>query len=361
MLKDRELVIDDPAYPGGGPVGIEPTGHLQDWWYFVKQNPMWEELVFTFIVLPGEFAYVSWLHIATECVMDCYREGDPAFWPPQWEHDVAIDIYAGQTLCYEKLFVNASYWEDCGLSSVMDTFCIHGYTTGGWEVTGDVDLCFEMDPGYGDYYDICVTAPCEVSICDYDTLYVMAGYCYSCFKGVYCAPECPDACEPFFAGPAYSSLDTLVFHIVQAPPAMYIMQDSLYFVDQGQTAAYVPFLLCNGDPCAPPTTYGYNIVQKGHIPGPGTVGGTKDVAGGECEPVYMVLDAGTALVCTYDTLTIIAWTTTPPILYDTCVQLVHVKEPSEVPLFTAPVVTILVLAMILAAAVFMRRRAVSRA
>jgi hypothetical protein len=32
-----------------------------------------------------------------------------------------------------------------------------------------------------------------------------------------------------------------------------------------------------------------------------------------------------------------------------------------VPLFTVPVVTILVLALILAAAVFMRRRAVSRA
>jgi hypothetical protein len=48
-------------------------------------------------------------------------------------------------------------------------------------------------------------------------------------------------------------------------------------------------------------------------------------------------------------------------VYDTCVQIIHIVEPEPVPLFTVPVVTILVLALILAAAVFMRRRAVSRA
>jgi hypothetical protein len=67
-------------------------------------------------------------------------------------------------------------------------------------------------------------------------------------------------------------------------------------------------------------------------------------------------------VCTYDTLTIIVWSLAgPTIWYDTCVQRVHVVTPVPVPLFTVPVVTILVLALILAAAVFMRRRAVSRA
>jgi hypothetical protein len=48
-------------------------------------------------------------------------------------------------------------------------------------------------------------------------------------------------------------------------------------------------------------------------------------------------------------------------LSDTCVQVIHVVEPSSVPLFTVPVVTILVLALILAVAIFMRRRAVNRA
>jgi hypothetical protein len=38
-----------------------------------------------------------------------------------------------------------------------------------------------------------------------------------------------------------------------------------------------------------------------------------------------------------------------------------VIEPIPVPLFTTPVVTVLVLAMILAAAVFLRRRAAGRA
>ena len=46
-------------------------------------------------------------------------------------------------------------------------------------------------------------------------------------------------------------------------------------------------------------------------------------------------------------------------IYDTCVQAIVVVEAVPVPLFTRPVVTIMVLAMILAAAVVMRRRATS--
>ena len=47
--------------------------------------------------------------------------------------------------------------------------------------------------------------------------------------------------------------------------------------------------------------------------------------------------------------------------YDTCVQLIHIVDPVPVPLFSAPVVTILVLAMLLTAAVLMRRRAANKA
>jgi hypothetical protein len=60
-------------------------------------------------------------------------------------------------------------------------------------------------------------------------------------------------------------------------------------------------------------------------------------------------------------LTIIAWDAATGTVYDTCVQVVHVVEPVPVPLFTTPVVTILVLAMILAAAVIMKRTAISKA
>ena len=153
---------------------------------------------------------------------------------------------------------------------------------------------------------------------------------------------------------------TLIFHVVAAPPALFVMQDSLFEITFGQTAAYVPFDVCNGDPCAPPTLYGYSITAAGvNIPGAQS-GSDISVNGGECEPVYWIGDAGATPPCTYETLTIIVWTTAPPIVYDTCVQLVHVIERKSVPLFTAPVVTILVLAMILSAAVLMRRRAVSK-
>jgi hypothetical protein len=85
-------------------------------------------------------------------------------------------------------------------------------------------------------------------------------------------------------------------------------------------------------------------------------GGSVSVSGGECKDIYGIVDAGTAITCTYDTLSIVVWSTTPPALYDTCVQVIHVVEPTSVPMFTPPVVAILVLALILIAAIFMRRR-----
>ncbi|MDD3642125.1 MAG: hypothetical protein PHQ19_01475, partial [Candidatus Krumholzibacteria bacterium] len=83
--------------------------------------------------------------------------------------------------------------------------------------------------------------------------------------------------------------------------------------------------------------------------------GQVTVDGGACLDIYGIIDAGAANVCDYDELTIIAWDNATGTVYDTCVQLIHVVTPVPVPLLTAPVVTILVLAMILAAAVIIRR------
>ena len=111
-------------------------------------------------------------------------------------------------------------------------------------------------------------------------------------------------------------------------PSLYILQDSLYIVEQGQSHAYVPFSVCNGDPCAPPTDYTYIITSRGHIPGnpPFPQGGPIMVAGGECENTWAIVNADTQSTWELDTLTIIAWNTSNGSVYDTCVQIIHVVE-----------------------------------
>jgi hypothetical protein len=286
------------------------------------------------------------------------KEGDPAFFygfPATVE-----DIFAGQTLCYELGPANFGFVS--GTCTGPDTFCVHVEDAAGWDITGpDIGACFLLNPGYLTGIEVCVTAPCDVVICDYDTVIAWMAYCDDTLA---CRVDCGDCENPNWYGDPpnpYYWMDTLILHVVAAPPALYVVQDSLYNITFGQTAAYVPFDVCNGDPCAPPTTYGYSITQTGNTI-PGTVpGSTVTVDGGECEQVFWVGDAGAVPPCTYEELTIIVWTLTEPVVYDTCVQIVHVIESKSVPLFTAPVVTILVLAMILSAAVFMRRRAASKA
>jgi hypothetical protein len=336
---------------------------MQDWYYFVKDNPPWEEIVFTFNVPPGGYAYLTFLHVATECVTNCYKEGDPGFYDNtdyhEWGLQPVWDIYAGQTICMNTAPLNHAVFSSVCTGGI-DTFCVWGETSGEWAVSGEeIDACWILDWGYLITLEFCVTAPCDVVPCEFDTVYAKVGYCYSCEGGLQCAHDCGDCSDPSLNGRWFST-DTLIFHIVEAPPALYVVQDSLWEIDQGMTAAYIPFGVCNGDPCAPPTDYGYRIEQKGWIPGPGVVEDTVSVLGGTCENVFMILDAGASIVCDYDTLTIYAWNMGESIK-DTCVQIVHVREPVDVPLFTAPVVTIMVLAMILAAAVFMRRRAASKA
>jgi hypothetical protein len=141
------------------------------------------------------------------------------------------------------------------------------------------------------------------------------------------------------------------------PPA--ILQDSLTLVSRGQSQAYVPFSICNTNDCSPPQTFGYRITSKGHVGAPVDLTGTIAASSGECKNVYAIMNGSSASTCDWDTLTIIAWLAGGEVLYDTCVQIIHIVEPEPVPVLTAPLTSILILAIILAAIVFMRRRAMS--
>lgn len=301
------------------------------------------------------------------------KQGDPGFYfnfPGG-----TIEVIAGETWC-DHLYACNFYWandpEVYSCVDPMDTFAVVTSDLLSWPITNVFDddsgddaegVCVILDDNEGVWYynvAVCITVPCEALVGDLNTFSVQMVYCD---EGV-AAPDSGDCVDPNVrSGPVdcYSTLNQ-DFEVVTSPPALYILQDTLYFVEQGQTAAYIPFSVCNGDPCAPATDYDYVITSLGYV---GTAlnqtGTAAGVVGGTCEDVYGIVDAGIAAVCTYDTLTIVVWDAGVGSIYDTCVQAIHVVEPVPVPLFTAPVVTILVLAMILAAAVIMKRHAVSKA
>jgi hypothetical protein len=288
-----------------------------------------------------------------------FAAGDPALYV---NFGPDLDVIAGEVLVLTvgpANFGNEAGASECG---DPDTFCTSLWEANGWWSGSDPpDMeCHVLDVLTLWWQDYEITVPCDVSICDRDTLIVNMYYC----RGGVCDPDEPDCYpETVWGVPKYTA-DTLILHVVESPPALFVLQDSLTLISQGQTAAYVPFAICNGDPCAPPTTFEYSIDNMGHIPGSGTPfpqTGSLTVVGGTCDNVYAIVDAGASSVCDLDTLTILTWDQATGLTYDTCVQLIHVVEPVQVPLFTAPVVTILVLAMILAAAVIMRKRAASRA
>jgi hypothetical protein len=302
----------------------------------------------------------------------CTWEGDPSFRyafgqydglpynQPGWDY---ANAFPGQTLTYTVAPYNATAWQPFACTA-LDTLCFHATSLQGWTLAANppMDALMELPAGgYLWWQQISITAPCDAAVGDKDTLIIKCAYANN--AGV-CAPECGDCADPNIrpaSGVKYYNADTLVVTIVAAPPALGVLQDTLTLVDRGQTQAFVPFTICNQDECAPPTLYSYNIksVATPRIPIINQ-SGSVTVDGGACKDVYGIINAGTALACDYDTLTIIVWTPVP-VVYDTCVQIIHIVEPEPVPLFTVPVVTILVLALILAAAVFMRRRAVSRA
>jgi hypothetical protein len=203
---------------------------------------------------------------------------------------------------------------------------------------------------------VSITVPCSAILFAYDT--VVARVEYTDVSGA-CASECADCNDPNTrpsTGAKYYSADTLIIQVAEAPPTLSILQDTLTLVDRGQTQAYVPFTVCNQDECAPSSSYGYRITSRGHVGPPLDTSGSIGVPGGGCKDLYGIINAGTAIACAHDTLRIVMWTTGDPALYDTCVQVIHVVEPSPVPVLSPPVVAILVLALIVVAAVFMRRR-----
>jgi len=278
------------------------------------------------------------------------------------------NMVAGQTMTYLIALGDAGdagSIPGCGFTAAPDTFCSSATSKRGWVIVGDPPLgAMQINSGgagYVMYDEVSITVPCSATPGVIDTFIFREHYWNT--KNNACAPECPDCINPNLrSGVKYYNADTLIITVVASPPALGVLQDTLTLVDRGTTSAYVPFTICNQDECAPPTLFSYNIRNKGvtgRIPVINQSGSTT-VVGGNCKDVYGIIDAGLAQACDYDTLTIIAWTPEPAV-YDTCVQVIHIIEPEPVPLFTVPVVTILVLALILAAAVFMRRRAVSRA
>jgi C1A family cysteine protease len=288
----------------------------------------------------------------------CSMEGDPGFFF-MFEF-AAVEVVKGQAYCDYPGPTNFGFLA-ASPCKAADTFCVTTSDLFGWTQTGGYGSyvngqCFTL--GAGSYYpgwEICITVPCDATVGQINTWTAVMGYCD--LEGV-CAPDCGDCQDPnVYGGVNRYSTISMTLEVVQSPPALLILQDELYFVEQGATAAYVPFSICNGDPCAPATNYGYSIRSLGVIGAAlNTTGTVTGVLGGLCADVYGIVDAGDANVCDYDTLTIIAWDAATGTVYDTCVQVVHVVEPVPVPLFSLPAVIALVAAMVLAAAVIMRKR-----
>jgi hypothetical protein len=135
------------------------------------------------------------------------------------------------------------------------------------------------------------------------------------------------------------------------------MQDSLSYVGFSQSQNYVPFHICNSDPCAGPDVYEYTVTNRGRIGGFFEQGGTTGpVPGGECEKVHAVVDASVAEVCDFDTLTIIAWDQATGTAYDTCVQIIHCLPILPVPFVTPVAMLIMVTATVIFAAFALRKR-----
>ncbi len=254
-------------------------------------------------------------------------------------------IFAGATI---------GWYELVPCFSTTSTVCIFGTDSEGWVFGEDHELCYgpyEEPEGacYGFWY-LDITAPVDAPIGLVNNVQIHLTHCEG---------------DPYVCMTACSQ-DTMfvAVEVIVPPPPIEIFQDTLTNVDLGVNEAFIPFEICNGDPAADPRDYEYWITSLGYVGAAIDIyGEILDVPAGTCEYVYGVIDASAAAECDYDTLTIIGFfdETGPGGIYDTCVQVIHVIQPLPVPLFTTPVVTIMVLAMVLAAAVIMRRRVTSRA
>jgi len=313
----------------------------------------------------------------------CSREGEAAirfcwgmiyagwtgYTPPAGWYNTArnggIDSVAGvpgAALAYRVGPYNATAWTPPNCTA-LDTFCYRVVDQLGWSIVLNPVAGTPVELDAGGYFwtqYVTINIPCSAPA---GTRNLVVGQTHYTDTNGDCDYTCGDCTDPSYrSGRAWYSYDSLLVKVIPPlpPPAPSILQDTLTVVEQGQTQAYIPFSLCNGDPCFT-VNMGYTLKSKGHVGPALNINTTVAVPAARCADIYGIIDAGTAAICTYDTLTMIAWTIVGTPLYDTCVQVIHVVEPQAIPLFTVPVVTILVLALILAGAVFMRRRAVSRA
>lgn len=286
--------------------------------------------------------------------------GGAAYEYPGPDH---AEIFEGYSLLYVMGPYNASSTWGPATCWGTDTFCFHVVSKKGLTLTCNPPqgVPTELEQSTLIWTDLTITYTCGTGLPVGTVDTIIASMLYTNVLGV-CDPTCGDCANPNTRpsdGRYYWTSDTLIVTVVESPPLLAVLQDTLTLVEQGQTQAYVPFGLCTGDYCTPLTRIDYLITSTGHLPA--TINnGYVELLPGACKTVYAIVDGGAAAICTYDTMQIVAWTGSPAI-YDTCVQVLHVVEAQDVPLFTVPVVTILVLALILAAAVFMRRRAAARA
>ena len=272
-------------------------------------------------------------------------------WHPVYLPASSDTLYPGETWAWEEFVMCINYQEgdpDTAAYVCMEIEDTNGWINAGYIIINEGPGVFGL-PGNGcwGYFPASLTFSCDTPKNQSVTIYFIAALADTNF-------DCRTDCAP---------TDTFALTVyVDTPPdlrELVVYQDSITYVDQGQTAAYIPFQICydNPDLCAEAVDVEYNIVSTGTVgPAINTLD-TVTVAPGDCETVFGVIDAGAASICDYDQLTITAHVISDPSLADTCVQVIHVVEPLPVPFLTAPFIAVFVLALVLAAAVFLRKRA----
>ena len=173
------------------------------------------------------------------------KDGDPGF---HWGFPGVVDMFKGETRCYELAPANYGFISSCGAE---DTFCVQVWNDLGWPMTNEFDgEAIILDAGYLQPGNVCITVPCEASTGSTVLAYAIMAYVDA--AGV-CQPDSGDCEDPnVYNDIPRWQVDTLAITVVESPPAIYILQDTLYYVEDRQSQAYVPFSICNGDPCSPP-------------------------------------------------------------------------------------------------------------
>jgi hypothetical protein len=178
-----------------------------------------------------------------------------------------------------------------------------------------------------------------------------------------CRPDAGDVNNPNIRpsdGRLFYSYDTLVVLVQSVAPSVQIVRDTFVVIERGMQQAYVPFDIFIPDASAAPREFAYRVTSRGRIGPALDQTGAAMVGGGPGVRMYSVLDASVSPICDFDTLTIRVWSTGAPFVGDTVDQVVHVLEPVSAPIFKLPVVAILTLALILIAALFLRKQALAR-